>query len=191
MQPLPLNQRLDHIGQHIVRARLFLDLWFYFEERVSRRKIIETMQKYSEFFIFTPHAYLVAYVIYMAGVFDKNRKTISLPLLVDEVKNAGQLKGQDAAAIDALLVKAKPLVAKVSILRNKAFAHRSAHISYNDVFKMAAVKPTQFRDLTDMALEIANCLRKARGLPDEVFTEFFREAAEEMMTALGAKRSQR
>jgi hypothetical protein len=70
MQPLPLNQRLDHIGQHIVRARLFLDLWFYFEERVSRRKIIETMQKYSEFFIFTPHAYLVAYVIYMAGVFD-------------------------------------------------------------------------------------------------------------------------
>jgi hypothetical protein len=74
MQPLPLNQRLDHIGQHIVRARLFLDLWFYFEERVSRRKIIETMQKYSEFFIFTPHAYLVAYVIYMAGVFDKNRK---------------------------------------------------------------------------------------------------------------------
>jgi hypothetical protein len=30
--PLSLNQRLDRIGQHIVRARLFLDLWFYFEE---------------------------------------------------------------------------------------------------------------------------------------------------------------
>jgi hypothetical protein len=48
MQPLPLNQRLDRIGQHIVRARLFLDLWFYFEEQDSRRKIIDTMEQYSE-----------------------------------------------------------------------------------------------------------------------------------------------
>ena len=107
MQPLPLNQRLDRIGQHIVRARLFLDLWFYFEERDSRRKIIETMREYNEFFRFTPHAYFVAYVIYMAGVFDKRSDTISLPPLVREVKAAGQLVGQDAAAVDALLVEAK------------------------------------------------------------------------------------
>src|SRR5450759_2477524 len=66
--PLPLNQRLDRIGQHIVRARLFLDLWFYFEEQDSRRKIIDTMQEYSEFFRFTPHAYITTYVIYMAAV---------------------------------------------------------------------------------------------------------------------------
>jgi hypothetical protein len=76
MQPLPLNQRLDRIGQHIVRAS-----WFYFEERDSRRKIIETMREYDEFFRFTPHAYLVAYVIYMAGVLDTRRGTISFPPL--------------------------------------------------------------------------------------------------------------
>jgi hypothetical protein len=71
MQPLPLNERLDRIGQHIVRGRLFLDLWFYFEEQDSRGKIIETMREYNEFFRFTPHAYFVTYAIYMAGVFDK------------------------------------------------------------------------------------------------------------------------
>jgi HEPN superfamily AbiU2-like protein len=120
MQPLPLNQRLDRIGQHIVRARLFLDLWFYFEERDSRRKIIETMQEYNEFFRFTPHAYFVAYVIYMAGVFDKRSDTISLPPLVREVKAAGQLIGQDAAAVDALLVEAKPVADKILILRHKS-----------------------------------------------------------------------
>jgi HEPN superfamily AbiU2-like protein len=152
MQPLPLNQRLDRIGQHIVRARLFLDLWFYFEERDSRRKIIETMREYDEFFRFTPHAYLVAYVIYMAGVFDTRRGTISFPPLVREAKAAGQLEGQEAAAVDALLVEAKPVADKVLILRHKAFAHRSA----NDIFKMAAVRPDQLRDLTDMALKIAN-----------------------------------
>jgi hypothetical protein len=188
MQPLPLNERLDRIGQHVVRARLFLDLWFYFEERDSRRKIIETMREYNEFFRFTPHAYLIAYVIYMAGVFDKRRDTISLPPLVREVKAAGQLKGQDAATVDALLVEAKPIADKVLILRHKAFAHRSAHISYNDVFKMAAVKPNQLRDLTDMALNIANRLLLARGLQDQYFTELPRGAADAMMKTLGPKR---
>jgi hypothetical protein len=143
MRPLPLNQRLDRIGQHIVRARLFLDLWFYFEERDSQHKIIET------------------------------------------------IKGRDAAAVDALLVEAKPIAEKVLTLRHEAFDHRSAHISYNDVFKRAAVKPTQLRDLTDMALEIANCLLLARGLQNQYFTELPREAVEEMMTALGAKRPRR
>jgi hypothetical protein len=188
MQPLPLNQRLDRIGQHIVRARLFLDLWFYFEERDSRRKIIETMREYNEFFRFTPHAYFVAYVIYMAGVFDKRSDTISLPPLVREVKAAGQLIGQDAAAVDALLVEAKPVADKVLILRHKAFAHRSAHISYNDIFKMAAVRPDQLRDLTDLALKIANRLLLARGLQDQYFTELPREAAEAMMKALDVER---
>jgi hypothetical protein len=191
MQPLPLNQRLYHLGRHIVRPRLFLDLWFYFEERDSQRKIIKTMDEYSEFFRFTPHAYFAAYVIYMTGLFDKRGDTISFETLIREVKAEGPLKGQGAAAVDELLDEAEPIVDKVRILRNKASAHQSAHFSYNDVFKMAAVKPAQLRDLTDMALEIANRLLLARGLQDEHFTELPREDAEEMMRALGAKRSQR
>jgi hypothetical protein len=184
MKPLPLNQRLDRIAQHIVRARLFLDLWFYFEERESRCKIIETMREYNEFFRFTPHAYFVGYVIYMAGVFDKTTGTISFSHLVSEMKKEGQLKGQEAAAVDALLVEVKPVVDKVLILRHKAFAHHSAHISYNDVFQMAAVKPAELRDLTDTALKIANRLLLARGLQDQYFTELPRDAAEAMMKSL-------
>lgn len=188
MQMLPLNERLDRIGQHIVRARLFLDLWFYFEEEHSRRKIIKTMQEYSEFFRFTPHAYLVTYVIYMAGVFDKRRDTISLAPLIREVKKGRHLKLQDAATVDELMVEAKPIVEKAAILRHKAIAHRSALISYNEVFNLAAVKPNQLRDLTDMALKIANHLLLARGIQDQHFTELPRVAAEVMMQALASNK---
>jgi AbiU2 len=184
MQPLPLNQRLDRIGQHIVRARLFLDLWFYFEAQESRRKIIHTMREYDEFFRFTPHAYLATYVIYMAGVFDKSRRTISLGPLIREVKTAGQLEARDAAIIDALLLKAKPIADKVATLRHNAFAHRSAQISYDDAFELAAVRPDQLRELTDIALEIANRLLLVRGLQDQHFNQEPRKAAESMMTAL-------
>jgi hypothetical protein len=186
-KPLPLDQRLDRIAQHIIRARLFLELWFYFEERDSRRAIIETMRDYNEFFRFAPHAYLVAYIIYLAGAFDYRTDTISLFPLTREMKGAGHLKGQDAARVDALLDEAKPIADKVTILRHKAFAHRDAHISYNDVFKLAAVKPAQLRELTEIALKIANRLLLARGLPDQYFTVLPRMAAEEMMKALAAK----
>jgi hypothetical protein len=181
---LSLNQRLDRIGQHVVRARLFLDLWFYFEEQDSRRKIIDTMRKYNEFFRFTPHAYFATYVIYMAGVFDKSKGTISLAPLIREVKAVGQLDSSSAPVIDALLIKAKPIADKVATLRHNAFAHRSAVISYDEVFKTAAVQPNQLRELTDIALEITNQLLLARGLQNQYFTELPREAAEAMMKAL-------
>ena len=172
------------MAQHVIRARLFLDLWFYFEGADTRPQIFGTMEEYNEFFRFTPHAYLVAYVIYIAGAFDTRRGTISLAHLVPEVRAAGQLKGQGAADVDALMAKAESIAAKVRTLRHRAFAHKDAHISYNDVFKLAAVKPDQLRELTEIALKIANRLLLARGLQDQYFTELPRQAAEEMMKAL-------
>ena len=103
------------------------------------------------------------------------------------MKAARFIQGQDAAAVDALLDEAAPIVAKVTLLRHRAFAHRSASTSYDDVFKLAAVKPDQLRDLTELALKIANRLLLARGLKDESFTTLPREAAEAMMKALAAR----
>jgi hypothetical protein len=184
---LSLRERLDRIGQHIIRARLFLDLWLYFEEEQSRRDIIETMRDYNEFFRFTPHAYLVAYVVYMAGVFEARKDTISLVALVREVKSLGRLNSQDEATVDALMSSAKRIAKKVAILRNQAFAHRAANMSYNDVFLLASVKPFELREVTDMALQIANRLLLSCGLQEQHFTDLPREAAVEMMTALADK----
>jgi hypothetical protein len=186
-QALTLEERLYRAGQHVVRAGLFLDLWFYFEEKTTRAKIIETMRDYNEFFRFTPHAYFVAYVVHIAAMFDRRRDTISLPRLAKEMKAAGLIQRQEAAEVDALLDKAAPIAAKVTILRHCAFAHRRASISYDDVFKLAAVKPDQLRDLTVVALKIANRLLLARGLKDQCFTTLPREAAEAMMNVLAER----
>lgn len=187
MQRLPLDVRLDRVAQHILRARLFFDLWFYFEGQDTRKAIFGTMDEYSEFFRFTPHAYLLSHVIYMAGVFDKRSDTITLIHLVAEVKKAGHLDNQVAATVDVLLREASLIADKVTILRHKAFAHRDAHISYNDVFKMAAVKPDELRHLTDLALRIANKLLLACGLQDQYFNELPRGDAAAMMAALSRK----
>jgi hypothetical protein len=53
---------------------------------------------------------------------------------------------------------------------------------------LAAVKPDQLRDLTEVALKIANRLLLARGLKDECFTTLSQKAAEAMMKVLAEQR---
>jgi uncharacterized protein YfeS len=144
------------------------------------------MREYNEFFRFTPHAYLVAYVVYIAGMFDKRKDTINLIRLSQEMKAAHLIQGQTITEVDALLASVTPLVSKVTILRHNAFAHRSASISYDAAFKKAEVTADQLRDLTELALKIVNRLLLARGLKDEVFTSLPLEAAKAMMKALAA-----
>lgn len=179
---LPLDDRLERVAQHIVRARLFLELWYYFEEHNSRQLIIDTMQDYSEFFRFTPHAYFVSFTVYAAGVFETRSDTINLPSLVRET--SGLLNGTEASKMDSLMALAKPIARKVSILRNNAIAHRTARMSYDDVFNLASVTPPELRDLTDLALDIANRLLKSRGRKEQGFTELPCNDAAEMMAAL-------
>jgi hypothetical protein len=142
------------------------------------------MREFNEFFRFTPHAYFVACVVHIAAMFDRRRDTISLVRLASEMKTAKLTQSQTIAEVSALLAEAAPIVEKVTILRHYAFAHRSASISYDDAFKKAKITAFQLRNLTEIALKIANCMLLARGLRDEHFTTLPREAAEEMMKAL-------
>jgi AbiU2 len=186
---LPLNKRLDRLGQQIIRARLYYDLWLYFEEDNSRRKIIETMRDYNEFFRFMPHAYFVSYVIYIAGAFERRRDTINLNALIVEVRQAGKLQGPIDAEILSLMARAKPFARKAAILRHNAIAHHTDRMSYDDVFNLAQVAPTALRDLTGLALDVSNHLSVACGLREQDFTELPKHDAEQMMRALRATRS--
>lgn len=182
----PLNQRLDRLGQQIVRAMLFYDLWFYFEENNSRRKIIKTMRDYGEYFRFAPHAYFVSYVIYIAGAFEKRRDTINLNSLIDEVRKAGKLQGPADAKVASLMAAAKPFADKVTILRHNAIAHRTDSMSYNDVFDLAQITPTELGDLIEIALKVSNHLSRACGLQEQHFTVLPKEDAQRMMRTLTA-----
>lgn len=181
---LSLGQRLDRLGQHIVRARLFLDLYLYFEEHHSRQVIVETMREYNEFFRFTPHAYLVSFGIYIAGVFEKRRDTINFGAIIRDMTAAGDIQGSHKSTIEMLMTKAKSSADKATILRHNAFAHRTSKMSYDDVFDLAKISPSELRELTDVALDLFNSLAIVRGQKVQDFTDLPIEAAKSMMEAL-------
>jgi hypothetical protein len=64
-----------------------------------------------------------------------------------------------------------PLNRRFKRVKRVGFAHQSAHTSYNDVFELAAVSPNDLHFLTDLSLNIANCLLLAHGLQEQCFIE--------------------
>jgi hypothetical protein len=183
-RPFPIGERLERAGQLVVRSRIFYDIWFFFESAEARPVIIEVMRRFNEFFRFDPHAHFVAFVVHTAALFEKRRDTINLPSLLKEMKTANLISAQDAAEVDALLAQAKDVASKVTILRSNLFAHRSATLSYDDAFKKANVTANQLRELTEIALKVANRLLLVRGLRDQFFNTLPQENAEAMLTAL-------
>jgi uncharacterized protein (DUF4415 family) len=181
---LPIDDRIDRAVQLVLRARIFFELWFYFEGRQTRPTILNTMREYNEFFRFMPHAHQVAFFVTIATLFDKRTDTISLRRLAQELRRKDQLSQQTQAEVDELLREAEPLVSKIILLRHKAFAHRSAYTSYDDAFKEAKVTPNQMRNLTEVALQIANKLAEARGMYIGFFNELPQQDAARMMRTL-------
>ena len=181
---LPINERLEDAAQSVIQSRIFFDIWFYFGSADTRPAIIDTMNNFSEFFQFDPHAHFVAFIAHIAALFDERGGTINLPNLARELKRSHVISAQAAADVDLLLSQAEPLVAKVRFLRNNCFAHRSAVLPYDEVFKRADITWGQMRDLTEIALKFVNHLLLARGLRDQFFNTLAREDAEAMLKAL-------
>lgn len=183
---LPFDKRLDRAAQLVTRSRCFYDIWRYLDDRETLRVAIDTMERFSEFFRFAPHAHFVAFVVHIAALFEKRKRndTINLPSLAEEMKAKKLVSIKDAADVDTLLKEAQPLVTKVTILRNNLFAHRSATLSYAAAFRMAKLKPDQLLTLTEIALTIANRLLAARGHSGKVFNTISRIHTEEMLKVL-------
>ncbi len=188
---LPIDERLESAAQLVVRSRIFYDIWLYFEGAETRPAIIDTMRRFNEFFRFDPHAHFVAFVVHIAALFEMSEGNINLSSLAKEMKVANMIPSQEVVEVDALFNQAKQSASKAIILRSNLFAHRSDKLSYADAFRKAAVTPNQLRDLTEIALKIANRPLLARGFKHRVFNPQPRISAEEMLKALMQKNPNR
>lgn len=180
---LSLDDRLDTAAQLAKRARIFYDIWWFYEGVDTKPRILDTMKVYSEFSRFDTHAHFVSMVIHLAGLFESRNDTINFGALIKEAEADGVPK----EAIDkakGLMTEVAGVPSKVTILRSNLFGHRSASLSYGEAFQKADLKPDQLRDLTVAGLRIANTLLIARGSDEQFFHELSRRDAERFMNDL-------
>jgi hypothetical protein len=172
----------ESIGQYIAELRhtttvaaLNYEVWWVYKSKDTRPKYVKGMNQYSLFFQTSTHAhfvallvelylvallvdvYLVALLVELYRLYETRSDTYNFPGLLKELKSLDAFSEEDLEEIEKLYKEeAKPLWVKVSILRNKAFGHRSNAHTVKEVFEEAGVTPDELRDLVDVTKKLMN-----------------------------------
>ena len=167
-KPIHIDDRLEIIGNLVVRARIFFEIWWFYEGAETRPQILETMNEYPEFFRYDSHAHFTSYVIHMAALYEKRQDTINLPSLTTELHSVDPNYVENH--VTPLFLLTDSVAKKIFILRSSLFAHRSRSLTYATAFDTASVSADEMRDFTATSLQIVNHLRFIKHLPEKIFT---------------------
>jgi hypothetical protein len=151
------DDRVVTASRLVIRTGIYLDIWDFYQGP-GRARILDTMNKFSEFFRFDEHAHRFSFIVHIAALFEKKIDTINLVQLTKELSEAGRISAESAREIEQLFTLVKRVIRGVRIIRNNAFAHRNDSISFDEAFKMANISMNDLSDLMNAALRIMNIL---------------------------------
>jgi AbiU2 len=183
-QKLDLDGQIDIARNQLVRARIFLDIWWHYHGSPTRGQSLGSMNEFPEFFRFDEHAHFTAFIVHIATLFDKRNDTVRLEKLEKTISNKLTVSAEIKRELKALFQQVNIIAAKVLILRHNAFAHRSNQYSYNEAFKLANVSSDEFLVLTEKSKQILNLFLQVTKREEVAFWDLPREDLVQMLTQL-------
>lgn len=176
---LSLTERIEAAARMSTRAQIHFDLWWLTASREGRAEYA-AIEDHWEHLRFLQHGQLVAVVGEVHALLDADKRTISLPIIVDEIERHQRL---NLAKARTALTLARPIFRKLRILRNNVFAHRTARKSYDAMFLDAGMTTDQLRQLIELCTEVTNEILFATGcepiepspLPKEHYGQMLKE----------------
>ena len=143
--------------QHSVQvAALNFDVWWVYKSKDTRPQYVETMNRYGLFFQTSIHAHFVALLVALYRIYETREDTYNIPSLIKTIKKNASLSTSALSAIQSIYDEARPLWKKVSILRNKAFGHRSKAHTVDEVFAEAGVSADELKRLVALTKDLLN-----------------------------------
>lgn len=142
-----IDSYIDELTHTVTVAGLNFDIWHVYHSAETRPKYVGTLKRYRMFFTTSLSAHFVALLTALYRLYETRRDTYNIPSLLKILKEDNTINAKDINSWEDRYQELKPLWIKVSILRNKAFGHRSVALSYTKVLKEASVTPNDLRDL--------------------------------------------
>ncbi|MEO6153004.1 MAG: hypothetical protein ABIT09_10825 [Croceibacterium sp.] len=179
-QPLPLQARVEAASRMAFKSRQFYSLYFATKGEAGHRLHHGAINEYYEVIRFFEAACRDAALIELHSLFTPRKDTVNLPRLVQEMEGTVGPLNKSRQALRAIATN----LPKIKHLRDKALAHRTKLIEFNDVFREADITHVQVSSAIDAAVVIANELRFACGLSQEPVSPAPVETYYEMLEAL-------
>jgi hypothetical protein len=172
----------------VTTAWLNYEIWWVYKSSDTRPEFVDTMNKYKMFFHTSIHAHFVALLVALYRLYETRGDTYNLPNFLKLLKDRAAVPEETLKELEKLYAKAKPLWVKVSILRNKAFGHRSKAHSVSEAFDEAGVTPNELRDLAEVTRTLLNTATLAWKDTSHAFNLTSRDDTLKMLTDLKVAR---
>jgi len=165
---------IKELRDAIMFAGLNYDIYWVYKG--SRPTYVKTMNRYVSFFTTSLQAHFAALVITLYRLYEERTDTFNIPFLLAKLRKQDELSHETLDSLNRIYTdKAKPLWEKISILRNKAFAHRCSAHTVLEVFKKADIALDEPRELIEVTKELLNQLTQARDGDTHAFNLDARE----------------
>ena len=182
---MDIDRYISELRHTTTVAGLNYEIWWAYTSTDTRPVYVDVMNRYALFFQTSIHAHFVALLVTLYRLYETRDDTFNIPTLLKILKAESRL---EVATLEQLEViykdEANPLWIKVSILRNKAFGHRSVAHTTEEVFREAAVTPNELCNLMEVTKKLLNELTHAWNNSFHAFNLGSREDALRLLNDL-------
>lgn len=183
---VPVASYVEELRHTIQVAAMNFDVWWAYKQRRQRARFVDVLNTYPLFFQTSIHAHFVALVLALYRTYETRSDTFNVSELMRRLENDRTIPPKTLAPIRRRVSGAKKLWVKVSVLRNKAFAHRASASSVGDVFRQAQVKPNDLRRLLRRTQRLLNRISYALDRSSYAFNLRAAADTKRMLTDLKA-----
>lgn len=187
-----MDQSLEHYAdeiRHTANVAWFnYEIWWVYKSADTRPEYLGTMNAYPLFFQASLHAHFVALLVELYRLFETRHDTYNIPGFLKLLGQQGAVPSEVETGLQEMYEEAKPLWVKVSILRNKAFGHRSKAHTVGEVFAEAGVRPDDLRSLVEVTRRLLNAATQAESRTTHAFNLSARGDTLRMLDHLKARR---
>ncbi|WP_299439787.1 hypothetical protein [uncultured Rhodospira sp.] len=184
--PNDIDRELNELANILLYARAFFDIYWHYENRETRKNITDVLNVYVEFFRYDIYAHQISSIVFLNMLFDTSKRAISIRKLSQEIKKMECIDQEACLRIDDRLASIESPVKKIKVIRDKALAHRAKGDMYKDVFREAGLSANELIRVMDVAIDVLNELRLARGLTDVLFRPYTTDTLRSMISDLKA-----
>lgn len=146
------SEKVEVLSQNLMIAWRNYDIWWVYKSADTRPLYAEVMDRFQWFFEASVHAHFVAMLMALSRLLDRDTRSVSVRSMP-----SGGVAGEHA------LEQASRLWAKLKIVRDKAIAHSSARLNWEQAFKAANMKYDEVYELLEATTQVVNDVLRAEG----------------------------
>ena len=159
-------QYINSLCETATNASLNYDIWWALKSSDTRPLFVNSMNRYKIYFSVAINSHFMAFVVGLYMLYEKRSDTTNIPNALKVLKSNREISGVTQELVCTLYNEAKPIWVKICVLRNNFVGHNSSEKAFDEIFRVANIKPDEIKALIEITKKLLT------GLADAFDTDF-------------------